>query len=74
MIQITKREAEIMRERGYENFVKKTYPNKPKKTTYYLVEETDDVYRWDSHMKQKELVRLSAMNALKEYRNSVKVK
>ena len=68
MIIITKREAEIMRKEGYSEFVKHTYT---KHKTYYLVEEKNDVYRYDPKRGKRVLVRLSALNMLKEYRKSV---
>ena len=56
-----------MRELGYGEFVnhKKNYKN------YFLVEEKDDVYKYDRHTKRKELVRLSALNMLEKYRKSI---
>ena len=68
MIQITKREAEIMRKRGYDKFVKHSYSRHKK---YYLVEEQDDIYKYNKKTRRVELVRLSALNMLKEYRRSV---
>lgn len=67
MIKISKREAFYMRNMGFEEFVKKSFSKSP---TYFLVEETEDVYKWNKYLKQKELVRLSAMNVLKLYRQS----
>lgn len=69
MIKISKTEALKMRELGYGEFVKKSYSKNP---TFYLVEERDNIYKWNKDLKQKELVRLSAMNALKEYQDSVR--
>lgn len=71
MINITKHEAEVMRKLGYSEFVKHTF-SKHKK--YYLVEERDNIYKWNKGTKRKELVRLSAMNALEQYRKSCIVK
>lgn len=68
MIIITKREAEVMRNEGYEEFVKHTYT---KHKTYYLVEEKNDVYRYDPKKGKRVLVRLSALNMLDKYRKSV---
>lgn len=67
MIKISKQEAFYMRNMGFEEFVKKSFSKSP---TYFLVEETEDVYKWNKYLKQKELVRLSAMNVLKLYRQS----
>ena len=67
MIKITKVEAEFMRQSNYGNFVKKTYSKNP--PTYYLVEEREDVYN-----RYGKLIRLSAMNALEQYRKSRIVK
>lgn len=71
MINITKHEAFKMREIGYGEFVLKSHSKHPK---YYLVEETENIYKWNKGLKKKELVRLSAMNALNEYRKSHIVK
>ena len=56
-----------MRELGYGEFVihKKNYKH------YYLVEETEDVYKYIRSAKRYKLVRLSAVNKLKEYRRSI---
>lgn len=71
MIKITKHEAEVMIQKGYQEFVKNTVS---KYKHYYLVEEKDDVYRWNKDLRRKELVRLSALNALDQYRKSCIVK
>ena len=68
MIKISKKEAEFMRENGYDEFVKHSYS---KHKTYYLVEEQNDVYRYDPKKGKRALIRLSALNMLKKYRNSV---
>lgn len=68
MIIITKREAEVMRNEGYEEFVKHTYT---KHKTYYLVEEKNDIYRYDPKKGKRVLVRLSALNMLDKYRKSI---
>lgn len=68
MIKISKREAEIMRNEGYDEFVKHTFT---KHKTYYLVEEKNDVYKYDPKKGKRVLVRLSALNMLKKYRKSV---
>ena len=67
MVKITQNEAFEMRKMGYEEFVKHTYT---KHKTYYLVEERDNVYKYDKSTKQKELIRLSALNALYQLRAS----
>jgi hypothetical protein len=61
MIEISKSEAKQLRKLGYDEFVKCSH-SKHKK--YYLVEERDDVYKYNRHTKEKELVRLSTLNAL----------
>lgn len=71
MINITKHEAFIMREKGYEEFILKSHSKHPK---YYIVEERENIYKWNKGLHRKELVRLSAMNALEEYRKSCIVK
>ena len=43
MYQITKQEAFMMRENGYEKFVLKSHSKHPK---YYLVEEHENVYKY----------------------------
>ena len=68
MIIITKKEAEFMRKEGYEEFVKHTFT---KSKTYYLVEEANNVYKYDSKRGKRVLVRLSALNMLKKYRKSI---
>ena len=70
MIKITKTEAFKMRELGYSEFVKHTY-SKHKK--YYLVEEKDDIYRYDPKKGKRVLSRLSALNMLEKYRKSIRV-
>ena len=67
MIKITKSEAFELRKMGYEEFVQHTYS---KHKSYYLVEEREDIYRYDKATKKKELVRLSALNALDKLRKS----
>ena len=57
-----------MRKEGYEEFVKHTYS---KHKTYYLVEEQNDVYKYNPSKGKRILVRLSALNKLKEYRKSI---
>ena len=86
MYQITKQEAFMMRENGYEKFVLKSHSKHPK---YYLVEDYENVYKYYNETdddgnpvydkygkkkKYKELIRLSAMNALEKYRKSHIVK
>ena len=71
MINITKKEAFMMRKNGYEEFVLKSHSKHPK---YYLVEETEDIWRWNKGLKRRELVRLSAINALEKYRKERIVK
>lgn len=68
MLNITKHEAFMLREKGYGNFVLKSHTKHPK---YYLVEEQNDVYKYNSKEGKRVLVRLSALNMLKEYRKSV---
>lgn len=58
----------MLREKGYGNFVLKSHTKHPK---YYLVEEQNDVYKYNSKEGKRVLVRLSALNMLKEYRKSV---
>lgn len=70
MIKISKKEAEFMRKNGYEEFVKHTY-SKHKK--YYLVEEKDNVYKYDPKKGRRVLYRLSALNMLEKYRKSIMV-
>ena len=70
MIKITKKEAFKLREEGYSEFVKKSYSKNP---TYYLVEEENDVYRYDPKLGKRVLVRLSALNMLNKYRKSVRL-
>lgn len=70
LIKITKKEAEFMRKNGYDEFVKHTY-SKHKK--YYLVEEKNDVYKYDPKKGKRVLSRLSALNMLEKYRKSIKV-
>lgn len=65
MIPITKQEAQYMRQEGYGEFVKHTFS---RHKHYYLVEHTEDWYKWIGH--KKTLVRLSAMRKLDEYRKS----
>lgn len=64
---ITKQEAFYLREEGYEEFVKHTHTKYKK---YYVVEEKDDVYKYNKKKRERELVRLSALNMLKKYRRS----
>ena len=59
--------VKALRKMGYEEFVKHTYS---KHKSYYLVEETENIYRYDKSAKKKELVRLSALNALDKLRKS----
>ena len=68
MVKISKKEAFRLREDGYSEFVKKS-ANKDH-PTYFCVEETDNIYRYDKALKKKVLVRLSALNKLAEYRKS----
>ena len=68
MIKITKKEAEFMREHGYDEFVKHSYS---KHKTYYLVEEQNNVYKYNPSKGKYILVRLSALNMLKKYRKSI---
>ena len=68
MIKITKKEAEFMRENGYDEFVKHSYS---KHKTYYLVEEQNNVYKYNPSKGKYTLVRLSALNMLKKYRKSI---
>lgn len=70
MIKISKQEAFTMRDQGYEEFVKHSYSKHP---TYYLVEETNDVYAYNPDTHRKSFVRLSAMNALKKIRENKRV-
>lgn len=56
----------MLRENGYEEFVKKS-ANKDH-PTYYCVEESENVYRYDKALKKKVLVRLGALNKLEQYR------
>lgn len=57
-----------MRENGYDEFVKHSYS---KHKTYYLVEEQNDVYKYNPSKGKHTLVRLSALNMLKKYRESL---
>ena len=57
-----------MRKEGYEEFVKHTFS---KHKTYYLVEEVNNVYKYDPKKGKRVLVRLSALNMLKKYRKSI---
>lgn len=68
MIKISKNEAKMLREANYGEFVKHTFS---KHKTYYLVEEQEDVYRYNRYKRRNELVRLSALNKLAEIRKSV---
>ena len=68
MIKITKKEAFMLREEGYEEFVKKSHSKHP---TYYCVEDKNDIYKYDKALKKKVLVRLGALNMLKKYRESI---
>ena len=68
MIKITKKEAEFMRANGYDEFVKHSYS---KHKTYYLVEEQNNVYKYNQSKGKYTLVRLSALNMLKKYRKSL---
>lgn len=70
MIKITKKEAEFMRKNGYDEFVKHTYS---KHKSYYLVEEKNDVYKYDPKKGRRVLSRLGALNMLNKYRESIKV-
>ena len=67
MIKITKKEAFMLREKGYEEFVKKSHTKHPK---YYCVEE-QNVYKYDPKKEEYVLVRLGALNMLKKYRKSI---
>ena len=66
MIKVSKQEAFMLRKEGYSEFVKKS-ANKDH-PTYYCVEESEDIYRYDKALKNKVLVRLSALNKLEQYR------
>lgn len=68
MIKISKKEAFMLREEGYDEFVKKSRSKHP---TYYCVEDKNDVYRYDKALRKKVLVRLGALNMLKKYRESI---
>jgi hypothetical protein len=68
LIKISKKEAEFMRKNGYEEFVKHSFS---KHKTYYLVEEQNDVYKYNSSIGKRTLERLSALNMLKKYRRSI---
>lgn len=68
MIKISKKEAEFMRKNGYDEFVKHSYS---KHKTYYLVEEQNDVYKYNPSKGKRTLERLSALNMLKKYRRSI---
>lgn len=68
MIKISKNEAKILREANYGEFVKHTFS---KHKTYYLVEEQEDVYKYNRHTRRNELVRLSALNKLAEIRKTI---
>lgn len=57
-----------MRDAGYDEFVKKSHTKHP---TYYLVEEKNNVYEYNSEKGKRVLVRLSALNMLYKYRKSV---
>ena len=57
-----------MKRNGYENFVKHTFT---KHKTYYLVEERDDIYRYDPKAGKRVLVRLSALHMLEKYRKTI---
>ena len=68
MIKISRKEAEYMRKNGYDEFVKHSYS---KHKTYYLVEEQANVYKYDQSKGKRILVRLSALNMLNKYRESL---
>lgn len=54
-----------MRKEGYAAFIQHTYS---KHKTYYLVEEQNDIYKYDPKKGRRVLIRLSALNKLKKYR------
>ena len=58
----------MLREEGYEEFVKKSANKDHPK--YYCVEETEDIFKYDRALKKKVLVRLGALNKLEQYRKS----
>ena len=68
MIIITQTEANKMRELGYGYAVKKTWSGHKK---YYLVEEKD-TYRFNKKTKHDEIIRIGALSALMNYRESIK--
>lgn len=68
MIKITKKEAFMLREKGYGEFVKKSHSKHP---TYYCVEDKNDIYKYDKALKKKVLVKLGALNMLNKYRESI---
>lgn len=65
MVKISKKEALIMREKGYGEFVKKTFSKHP---SYFLVEEKENIYRYERGTNKRRLVRLSALNMLEKIR------
>lgn len=65
---ITKKEAFYLRENGYGEFVKTSHTKHKK---YYCVEEQNNVYKYDPKKGKRVLVRLSALNMLKKYRESI---
>ena len=67
---ITKKEAFYLRENGYEEFVKTSHTKHKK---YYVVEEQNDVYKYNPKAGKRTLARLSALNMLEKYRKSIKV-
>lgn len=70
MISISKKEAEYMRSEGYGQYVQSTHT---RCKHYYLVEQKDDYYSWNPVTRQKEIVKLSAMSKLSNYRNDRKI-
>ena len=68
MIKISKKEAFMLRENGYGEFVKKSRSKHP---TYYCVEDKNDTYKYDKALKKKVLIKLGALNMLKKYRKSI---
>lgn len=65
LVKISKSEAFILRQKGYDEFVKKTYSKHP---SYFLVEEKENIYKYERGTHKKQLVRLSALNMLEKIR------
>lgn len=65
MVKISKSEAMELRKLGYDEFIKKTYSKHP---SYFLVEEKENIYKYERGTRRRHLVRLSALNMLEKIR------